>query len=304
MSIAWDLVRTASDNVEQYISDEPSSPFPTKLVIRAMRLLRLTLADYTDPPSTAKGEEKSSTCQPELANECCRLLVSRLMPLRQADLEAWTSDPEDWVIQEESDQWEFELRVRQRHRQCSHTQPCAAKLWSELLNEYSDSLAGFVQELYALASSNGGDLISRDAVYAALGANTTKLATMIDFVPWLLSSITQAAANALPERVAGLSLKLTPTGGSRCSSEERSGCLADGRPSQLAQMLTSDSTACSSTRSRRQRLTTSAWRFRQPARSLAATRGTLTKRPSSHIWPPRSGASSSSSARLARPSRS
>jgi hypothetical protein len=39
--------------------------------------------------------------------------VTRLIPLRNSDLESWVSDPEEWVNIEEKDdeQWEFQLRV-------------------------------------------------------------------------------------------------------------------------------------------------------------------------------------------------
>lgn len=40
-----------------------------------------------------------------------RLLVTRLIPLNAADLEAWMNDPEEWVNGEKDEQWEFGLRV-------------------------------------------------------------------------------------------------------------------------------------------------------------------------------------------------
>ena len=43
-----------------------------------------------------------------------RLLVTRFIPFKPADLEGWQEDPEDWVNHEEhdNDMWEFEIRVR------------------------------------------------------------------------------------------------------------------------------------------------------------------------------------------------
>lgn len=43
-----------------------------------------------------------------------KILVTRFIPLKSDDLEAWSSDPEEWVNSEDkdNDQWEYELRVR------------------------------------------------------------------------------------------------------------------------------------------------------------------------------------------------
>lgn len=45
--------------------------------------------------------------------EAVKLLVTRFIPLRPKDLDAWLTDPEEWVNAEdkENDQWEYELRV-------------------------------------------------------------------------------------------------------------------------------------------------------------------------------------------------
>lgn len=92
-------------------------------------------------------------------------------------------------------------------------------------------LAGFVQELYILATSSGGDLISKEAVYAALGANTTKLEQMIDFSSWLTGEISHAASLRDPACVRRHRPDLTASG-KRCYGDERSGCSASGRRSR------------------------------------------------------------------------
>lgn len=49
----------------------------------------------------------------EFVGGAVRVLVTRFMPLKPADLEGWVADPEDWVNLEdkESDHWEYEIRV-------------------------------------------------------------------------------------------------------------------------------------------------------------------------------------------------
>ena len=46
--------------------------------------------------------------------DAVKLLVTRFIPLEEADLQGWEADPEEWVNLEEkdNDQWEYELRVR------------------------------------------------------------------------------------------------------------------------------------------------------------------------------------------------
>ena len=45
--------------------------------------------------------------------DAVKLLVTRFIPLEEADLQEWQADPEEWVNLEEKDneQWEYELRV-------------------------------------------------------------------------------------------------------------------------------------------------------------------------------------------------
>ena len=103
-------------------------------------------------------------------------------------------------------------------------QACAAKLWAELLSEYPDELALFVQELFAIARCaslqpaqtdaaaplTSDNLLAKDAVYAALGYNLTRLGPAIDFGAWLASSLSQELANPDPQSVPLDRLALTP----------------------------------------------------------------------------------------------
>jgi hypothetical protein len=51
----------------------------------------------------------------EFVENAVKALITRFMPLNPSDLENWASDPEEWVNLEdqENDQWEYEIRVRQ-----------------------------------------------------------------------------------------------------------------------------------------------------------------------------------------------
>lgn len=49
----------------------------------------------------------------EFLEEAVKLLLTRFIPLDPEDLEKWSSDPEEWINEEdkEEDAWEYRLRV-------------------------------------------------------------------------------------------------------------------------------------------------------------------------------------------------
>ena len=51
---------------------------------------------------------------PGFAVKYAELLVTRLMPLREVDLERWNDGPEEWMTEEEAERWEFDLRVSRK----------------------------------------------------------------------------------------------------------------------------------------------------------------------------------------------
>ena len=55
----------------------------------------------------------SSVLSQEFVEEAVRLLVTRFIPFKEADLQGWREDPEYWVNHEEQDNemWEYEIRV-------------------------------------------------------------------------------------------------------------------------------------------------------------------------------------------------
>lgn len=48
----------------------------------------------------------------EFINSCIETLISKYMLLSPSDLEKWEEDPEGWAGTVESENWEFELRVK------------------------------------------------------------------------------------------------------------------------------------------------------------------------------------------------
>jgi hypothetical protein len=114
-------------------TDTPTAVFPVRFLLQAMVLFKENLARWTPFRKGGPKTETSIDClwelwsfaddsRPALSQEfvedAVRLLVTRFIPLKPADLEGWMSDPEEWVDLEdkENDQWEYELRVRPSRR--------------------------------------------------------------------------------------------------------------------------------------------------------------------------------------------
>lgn len=92
-----------SSRLQSQISEEPTSLYPERFVVQSLLLLKSTMGDW----ASASPIDVSA----DFVRQFAELLVTRLLPLRTADLEKWSEDPEEWMNEEEADRWEYELRV-------------------------------------------------------------------------------------------------------------------------------------------------------------------------------------------------
>lgn len=117
-------------------TDEPTSLYPTRLVVLSLLLVKSLLGDW-DGASTL-------SVPPGFVTTFASLLITQLLPLRQDDLEKWSEDPEEWMNEEEMDRWEFELR------------PCAEFVLKALLSAFKEelgpSMAGLLEQVSGASS--------------------------------------------------------------------------------------------------------------------------------------------------------
>lgn len=99
----WQALQGAAADVSSSIADEVTAPYPERFVVQSLLLLQSTLGNW----ASASPVDVS----PEFVKQFAELLVTRLLPLRQVDLEKWADDPEEYMNEEEADRWEYELRV-------------------------------------------------------------------------------------------------------------------------------------------------------------------------------------------------
>ncbi|KDE05416.1 hypothetical protein MVLG_04211 [Microbotryum lychnidis-dioicae p1A1 Lamole] len=171
------------------ISDEVTSPYPERLVVHLLLFLRSTLGDWA---STSPLTSLPANFAPQFAE----ILVTRLMPLRQTDLEKWRDDPEEWMNEEAANREEFELR------------PCAEYVFRSLLSHYKDDLAPMMKAWLRRSISVDGQnneweaLLFKEGVYCALGHCPADLKESIDFENWLTTTLIPEAHGTSPnERI-------------------------------------------------------------------------------------------------------
>ncbi|GAA5889895.1 hypothetical protein JCM5296_003642 [Sporobolomyces johnsonii] len=163
----WQVVQGASSHVVQNVADDPLAVYPERLVVQSLLLLKSTTGDWDG----SSGLDISL----DFVRQLAELLVTRLLPLRQDDLEKWDADPEEWMNEEEMERWEFELR------------PCAEFVLKALLSAYRDelgpSMTALLQQVSTPQSMEG--LLLKEAVYTAVGRSPSDLETAINFQGWL-----------------------------------------------------------------------------------------------------------------------
>ncbi|GAA5891120.1 hypothetical protein JCM6882_006430 [Rhodosporidiobolus microsporus] len=172
-TVFFQVVQGASEDVVGRVSDEPPAPYPTRLVVQALLIIKSLLGDWDGSSGVPPP--------PGFVQQFAELLITRLLPLRQEDLDAWEADPEDWMNEEEMERWEFELR------------PCAEHVLKALLSAFREELgpnmAALLQQVSQPQDMNG--LLLKEAVYTAVGRSPSDLESAVDFQQWLAGTLTQ-----------------------------------------------------------------------------------------------------------------
>ncbi|TGO88826.1 hypothetical protein BPOR_0140g00180 [Botrytis porri] len=169
-------------------------PIMEKLCLKGLTLLRACLKMVFSPTQSFKyrtteiKEEqrqavaflKSQLLSEQLIAEMASVIVTKFFVFRQVDLEAWEEDEDEWEIREEGggDTWEFEVR------------PCAEKLFMDLVINFKDLLvAPLLQYFQSVAGSNGQSVVTKDAVYTAMGLSAAVIHQSFDFDTFLTSTL-------------------------------------------------------------------------------------------------------------------
>jgi len=177
---------------EDKMKDE--RPVLEKLSLKGLVLLRACMKMSFSPAQSFKyrspevKEEqkqavdflKSQLLTDELVSQIANVIVTKFFIFRQVDLEAWEEDGDEWEIREEGggDTWEFEIR------------PCAEKLFMDLVINFKhiliQPLLSFFQSVNSTSQSS---VVTKDAVYTAMGLSAPAIFRSFDFDSFLTSTL-------------------------------------------------------------------------------------------------------------------
>ncbi|GAA5991993.1 hypothetical protein JCM10908_000686 [Rhodotorula pacifica] len=166
------VVQGAASDIIGNVQDDLRSLYPTRLVVQALLLIKAMLGDWDGASALPVS--------PEFVKQFAEVLITRMLPLRQEDLQKWEQDPEEWMNEEEQDRWEFDLR------------PCAEYVLKALLSAHKEQLGPDMAALLQRVSTpqSMDDLLLKEAVYTAIGRSPSDLEGYIDFTQWLEGTLT------------------------------------------------------------------------------------------------------------------
>jgi hypothetical protein len=177
---------------DESIKDE--RPVMEKLCLKGLNLLRACMKmvfspsqsfKYRSPEIKAEQQEavaliKTHLLTDELVSQMASIIVTKFFVFRQVDLEAWEEDEDEWEIREEGggDTWEFEVR------------PCSEKLFMDLVLNFKQLLVEPLLSFFqSVAGTSQATVVTKDAVYTAMGLSAPVVFKSFDFDSFLTSTL-------------------------------------------------------------------------------------------------------------------
>ncbi|KAI0882137.1 ARM repeat-containing protein [Annulohypoxylon maeteangense] len=115
-------------------------------------------------------------------------IITHFLLFRQADLDAWEEDPQEWEQQEETQGNAYQWEVR----------PCAEKLFLDLLLHYKRLLLPKVLSYFVAIEDPQTTLVAREAIYTAMGLSSSVIHQEVNFEGLLKNIIVADAQRAEP----------------------------------------------------------------------------------------------------------
>ncbi|KAJ2787967.1 hypothetical protein GGI15_000306 [Coemansia interrupta] len=139
---------------------------------------------------------------PEFVAQMAELLINYYIPLKPKDIEMWQNDPEAWVVEEESDYWEFDIRRS------------AERLFVDVIDQHREQMVPQLRHMIwniQMSSDPNTAFFQREGLYAALGLCANQLYDDMDFCQWLKDHpIVDSPMGAVKWRIAWLVGKWVP----------------------------------------------------------------------------------------------
>ncbi|KAF8195734.1 armadillo-type protein [Mycena galopus ATCC 62051] len=183
----WGEVTKAATDPSQ-IADNPEALYPVRFLVQCMVLFKENLSQWK--PLLNNGVENQNVLPQHVVQNAAEIIIKQFMPLNEAELQEWMSDPEQWVNDEETDneQWIFQIRA------------CSERVLMQLSNQFPDVVPPLLVNLYnsfgTQTASNLQEVIQKEALYCAIGRCSSRLKTMIPFEQWLATTLAAEAKSS------------------------------------------------------------------------------------------------------------
>ncbi|OTA82937.1 hypothetical protein M434DRAFT_84312 [Hypoxylon sp. CO27-5] len=198
----WDLtarfaeVYNKSEGIKESLGNvkaKPEGPLSERLALKGLLLLRACISmvhhrkqsiryrskEMVAEEQQAIGTVKQGLLKDDFIIQIANVIITYFFIFRQADLEAWEEDPQEWGNQEESHGAAYEWEVR----------PCAEKLFLDLLIHYKHLLLEPLLSYFNTVQNPEADIVAREAVYTAMGLAAPLISEQFDFESVLKTTI-------------------------------------------------------------------------------------------------------------------
>lgn len=153
------------------------------IVWRPVQTFRYLSKDFMQQKDRAVEVIGNELLKDDLVMQIVNVIITKLLIFRKADLEAWETDPEDFEATEQylGDAWQFSVR------------PCAERVFLDLLLHYKELITPPLLSYFHQATIADADVISKEAIYTAMGASAPNISEAFDFDNFLATTLVQDA---------------------------------------------------------------------------------------------------------------
>ncbi|KAI8613772.1 armadillo-type protein [Chytriomyces sp. MP71] len=196
----WSLIANGnSEGVPDAKGDHDE--FVDRILLQGMILLRGVIKNpqfhiVSGPdrhPLTEEAVRRVSTdlATPDFVRAAAEKLMTNYLVYNTEEMEKWSELPEEFVADEEADQWEFSLRL------------CAQKVLTDLVNKNREVLApmlvSMLQQVAEVGPTSDTNAIRlKDAVYSAVAFCSYDLYDYLEFDSWFESRLLPESTAQLP----------------------------------------------------------------------------------------------------------
>lgn len=153
------------------------------IVWRPVQTFKYLNREYLEQKDRAVEVIRTELLKDELVMQIVNIIITKLLIFRKADLEAWETDPEDFEATEQylGDAWQFNVR------------PCSERVFLDLLVHYKGLLTPPLLSYFHQATIADADVITKEAIYTAMGASAPNISEAFDFDNFLSTTLVQDA---------------------------------------------------------------------------------------------------------------